>query len=133
MLSALLGLQTDTIVDYKITKHFNERKSVLEHLKVLKPHDIDIIRTPPPHKINWGYLSKNPFIFEFNYTFLTLSPPETHCGYTQSLGSLNIQNSLVGKGLKERMKNTIAEEIMMNRFHPLNANKWIGWGFDDFE
>jgi hypothetical protein len=28
------------------------------------------------------------------------------------------------------MKNTFVEELMMNRFHPSNEHKWVGWGFD---
>jgi len=27
------------------------------------------------------------------------------------------------------MKNTFAEELMINRFHPKNFNKWSDWGF----
>jgi hypothetical protein len=25
----------------------------------------------------------------------------------------------------------LAEELMANRFHPRNFEKWLGWGFDD--
>ena len=35
------------------------------------------------------------------------------------------------KEMKERMK-PIAEELMINRFHPKNFNKFIDWGFEDF-
>jgi hypothetical protein len=36
MLSALTGIQTDTIMNYTITKHFNERKAVYDLIKPLK-------------------------------------------------------------------------------------------------
>jgi hypothetical protein len=31
------------------------------------------------------------------------------------------------------MKNTIAEDLMKNRFHPRNMDKWLGWGQIDAE
>ena len=55
-----------------------------------------------PDKINWEYLCENPSIFTYDYEFL-----------------------------KERMLNTINEELIRNRFHPSNYNKWASWGFDD--
>ena len=58
------------------------------------------------NKINWSKLSTNPSIFKYNY-----------------------------KELKLRMKETIAEDLMKNRFHPKYINKWIDWGqvdADDF-
>ena len=33
--------------------------------------------------------------------------------------------------LRERMKNTFAEELIANRFHPKNMDKWVSWGFDE--
>lgn len=31
------------------------------------------------------------------------------------------------------MKNTgIAEELMSKMFHPMNVEKWSGWGFDEY-
>jgi hypothetical protein len=38
--------------------------------------------------------------------------------------------------LKQRMKETVAEDLMKNRFHPRNMDKWVGWGQveeEDFE
>ena len=35
--------------------------------------------------------------------------------------------------LKNRMKNTIAEDLMKNRFHPKHMSKWYGWGQIDEE
>jgi hypothetical protein len=29
------------------------------------------------------------------------------------------------------MKETIAEDLMKNRFHPKNMDKWSGWGQED--
>jgi hypothetical protein len=51
-------------------------------------------------KIDWDDLSENINIFAIDYNFL-----------------------------KERMLKTILEELMKNRFHPKNQNKWIDWGF----
>jgi hypothetical protein len=30
--------------------------------------------------------------------------------------------------IKQRMKNTVAEDLMKNRFHPKYMNKWLDWG-----
>ena len=57
-----------------------------------------------PDKINWGMLSQNPSIFTYNYS-----------------------------ELKRRMKETIAEDLMKERFHPKHMDKWIGWGQEDEE
>jgi len=53
-------------------------------------------------KIDWINVSLNPFIFEYDYEAMRL-----------------------------RMK-PMAEELMANRFHPRNFDKWIGLGFDEF-
>ena len=55
MLSALTGIQTDTIVNYTITKHFNERTCVRELVKPLKKDDILLF--------DRGYYSKDLFTF----------------------------------------------------------------------
>ena len=55
-------------------------------------------------KINWTILSRNPSIFTYTY-----------------------------KELKLRMKETIAEDLMKNRFHPKYIDKWIDWGQVDAE
>ena len=54
-------------------------------------------------KINWKLLSKNKNIFEIDYDYL-----------------------------RERLKNTFGEELIMNRFHPSNFDKWSVWGFEIF-
>ena len=51
-------------------------------------------------KINWDNLSSNINIFEIDYNFL-----------------------------QNRMKNTIVEELIKNRFNPKNMDKWTTWGF----
>ena len=51
----------------------------------------------------WRSLSMNPSIFEYDYEAMRL-----------------------------RMK-PVAEELMANRFHPRNFEKWIGWGFEEFD
>ena len=55
-------------------------------------------------KINWRELSRNPSIFTYDYV-----------------------------ALKNRMKETIAEDLMKNRFHPKYMSKWYGWGQIDDE
>jgi hypothetical protein len=30
--------------------------------------------------------------------------------------------------MRAHMRETIFEELMQNRFHPRNMNKWLGWG-----
>ena len=54
-------------------------------------------------KIDWSYLSLNPSIFEYNY-----------------------------EAMRNRMK-LIAEELIANRFHPKNMDKFVSCGFEDFE
>ena len=56
-----------------------------------------------PKKIDWSRLSENPSIFEYDYEAMRL-----------------------------RMK-PLAEELMANRFHPRNFDKFVSWGFEDFE
>ena len=52
--------------------------------------------------IDWETFSANPAMFEVDYNYL-----------------------------KQRMKNTFAEELIANRFHPKNMDKWFSWGFDE--
>ena len=54
-------------------------------------------------KINWNSLSANPSIFEYDY-----------------------------EAMRERMR-PLAEELMSKMFHPRNFEKWIDWGFDEFQ
>jgi ribosomal protein L24E len=56
-----------------------------------------------PDEINWTHLSCRPSIFEYDYEAMRL-----------------------------RMK-IIAEDLMADRFHPRNFEKWIGWGFEEFK
>ena len=53
MLSALTGIHTDTIVNYTITKHFNERKCIEHLIERLSLKDTVIL--------DRGYYSKNIF------------------------------------------------------------------------
>jgi hypothetical protein len=34
--------------------------------------------------------------------------------------------------MRDRMK-PVAEQLIANRFHPRNFDKWLGWGFDEFQ
>ncbi len=77
-----------------------------------------------PDKINWSVLSGNPnaiHLLEKNqdkidYEFLSRNPSIFVYNYVE---------------LKRRMKETIAEDLMKNRFHPKNMDKWVGWGQED--
>ena len=56
-----------------------------------------------PEYISWDDISSNPGIFEYDY-----------------------------EGMKQKMINSdFFQELMENRFHPSNYNKWRGWGFED--
>jgi hypothetical protein len=55
-----------------------------------------------PDKINWERIAGNPAIFQYDYEAMRL-----------------------------RMR-PLAEDLMADRFHPRNFNKWLGWGFDEF-
>ena len=57
-----------------------------------------------PWKIHWFHLSSNPYIFTYDYEFL-----------------------------RKRMRYTIAEELIQNRFHPRNVHKFASWGFEIFD
>jgi len=52
-------------------------------------------------KVDWNILSENPNIFGYDY-----------------------------KAMKNRMFSNggIMEDLMKNRFHPINIRKWKGWG-----
>ena len=53
-------------------------------------------------KVDWFYLSHNPNIFTYDYN-----------------------------AMKDRMfRGGIKEDLMKNRFHPMNLHKFKGWGFE---
>ena len=59
----------------------------------------------PFDKVNWFELSENPNIFTYNY-----------------------------KDMKDRMfRGGIKEDLIKNRFHPINIHKFKGWGFDAYD
>ena len=76
---------------------------IVWHCLSENPNAIHLLQQNPK-KIKWNWLSKNPSIFTYDY-----------------------------KELKRRMKETIAEDLMKNRFHPRNMDKWGGWGQVDDE
>ena len=67
------------------------------------PNAIHIIKDNI-NNIDWDceWLYQNPFIFEYDY-----------------------------EAMRDRMK-PVAEELMANRFHPKNFEKFVSWGFDEF-
>jgi len=50
MLSALVSETSDSIFDFQISKHFNERMSASQHFKILNKNDIVVM--------DRGYFSK---------------------------------------------------------------------------
>ena len=56
------------------------------------------------NKVDWKWLSCNPNIFEYDYK--------------------EIKNTLYSD-------NGFVEELMANRFHPCNMDKWYGWEYDN--
>ena len=79
-----------------------------------------------PDKINWGWASSNTnaiHLLEQNtdkiaWFVLTGNPSIFSYNYSE---------------LKRRMKETIAEDLMKERFHPKHMDKWVGWGQEDEE
>ena len=72
-------------------------------------------------KINWHLLSENPnaiHLLEKNKEFINWNRISTN----PSIFTYNY------KELKQRMKDTIAEDLMKNRFHPKYMDKWLDWG-----
>ncbi len=68
------------------------------------PNAIELLKENQ-NKIDWWYFSRNPNIFTYDY-----------------------------KKMKEKMKNSgIAEELMAFIFNPKNMNKWIDWGFSEYQ
>ena len=68
--------------------------------------DLSSLRSPilekKLDKVDWGYLYKNPNIFTYDYN-----------------------------AIKDRMfRGGIKEDLMKDRFHPMNLHKFKGWGFD---
>ena len=57
-----------------------------------------------PDKIDWYEISINPSIFTHTYNY---------------------------SEIKKRMKKTIAEDLMKNRFHPKHMDKWFRWGQEE--
>jgi len=80
-----------------------------------QPINIDwsiISINPNTIEINWSILSVNPNIFDFGPYYDT-----THETYDYD-------------AMRQRCL-IYAEELIANRFHPKNCEKWIHWGFDD--
>ena len=75
------------------------------HALSMNPNTIHILEKNLD-KVNWSELSGNPNIFDYDYK--------------------KIKNTLYND-------NGFVEELMMNRFHPSNMDKWYGWGFDDID
>jgi hypothetical protein len=80
----------------------NQNKIVWFNLSCnLSPEALDILEKNPD-RICWEYLSANPAIFTYDYDEIK----------------------------KHMFESGIAEQLMQNRFHPKNLDKFEGWGFD---
>ena len=97
-------LQPINIFNYQ---HININWSILS----VNPNPIVIIDYQPTN-IDWSILSVNPDIFNFSPYYNT-----THKTYDYN-------------AMRQRCL-IYAEELIANRFHPKNCEKWIHWGFDD--
>ena len=69
----------------------------------LVPDILENILLQYPEKINWYDLSKNPNIFTYDYEAMR-------------------EKCLIFK-----------EDLIKNRFHPRNLNKFKDWGIEEFE
>lgn len=99
-------------------------------------------------KLHWNYLSNNPnaiYLLEKNldkndWEYLSLNLNVIYL-LEQNFHKINqerlSENSSIFtydyEELKKRIKETIAEDLMKNCFHPRNMNKWIDWGQEDIE
>jgi len=76
-------------------------------------------------KIWWTVLSENPSALEL----LKENPQMVHWEWLSGNPSIFYEGYKYDV-LRERMKNTFAEELMMNLFHPKNLDKFASWGFE---
>ncbi len=114
--SIMTTLQPINIIDYQ---PININWSILSvnpnPIIDYQPINIDwsiISINPNTIEINWSILSVNPNIFDFGPYYDT-----THETYDYD-------------AMRQRCL-IYAEELIANRFHPKNCEKWIHWGFDD--
>jgi preprotein translocase subunit SecY len=74
-------------------------------------------------------------IEKINWNCICLKPNAIHLlqqNLTKLIGIIYLANQILFtynySELKRRMKETIAEDLMKNRFHPKHMDKWLGWG-----
>ena len=83
-----------------------------------------------PDKINWNNLSENPNAIPL----LKKHYPINNIKRLYKLGSNPGIFTTNYEFLTKRMVDTgIAEDIIMNRFNPKNMDKFVDWGYDEFE
>ena len=70
-----------------------------------------------PINIDWSIISINPNTIEINWSNFGPYYDTTHETYDYD-------------AMRQRCL-IYAEELIANRFHPKNCEKWIHWGFDD--
>ena len=87
-----------------------------------------------PDKINWDVRrnirvlpsSRFPYGSHINWDKLSNGVSSNSWKILASMPNIFTYNYDV---LKQRMENTFGKELIINRFHPKNMNKWEGWGF----
>ena len=101
------------------------------------------------YQVYWRFLAKNPnairlleqFPENINYSSLSSNPnPSAMYLLKRNIDEADeyqlSENPSIFEYDYEAMRNRmkpIAEEIMANRFHPRNFDKFVSWGFEDFE
>jgi hypothetical protein len=72
-----------------------------------------------PHHIHWGWLSKNP-------SAIHILEKNPRLVYWNMLSS----NTSIFEYDYKNMIRPFTEELMANRFHPSNIDKFEDWGFE---
>jgi hypothetical protein len=100
-----------------------------------------------PNKINWERLSGNPNAIhlleknqdKINWKMLSENPNAIHLLEQNTKINYELFKNpniftINYDFLRKRLIDTgILEGIAMNRFHPTNLNKFVGWGYNEFE
>ena len=76
-------------------------------------------------KVDWNHLSKNP-----NALHLLEQNVDKIVWYGISINPNIFEPYYHYEKMKERMRTTIAEELMMKTWHPTRIEKWLDMGLD---
>lgn len=93
----------------------------------------DIVEKHPEMPWDWHSLSSNPGV---TWDIVEKNPKipwiwNTLCWNSMSVARKKyIENQLFKKYTAWFVQSDLKRELMENRWHPCNMNKWAGWGFD---